>query len=315
VVQRQATESRKTAVTWQPGQSLSGHKIAHRGADMSASMASEKARLGTLDAVLALGKPIFSLAIIAFGVITLVSAHVVGQPLGPGYNAIPTIPWVPAIPWVAYVFGLIWIACGAGLFFKRSALAATYVVGTLMVFFALFVIAPRNADVMSAGWRTVVLEPMTIAALGWLMLGKEAIPNWLYQAARIFVAFALIIFGWAHFQVLGFIAGLIPNWIPFHSFWVALFGVAFVAAGLSFASGYLQRWAAIGTGLMFAIWVITLHIPRTLGFYNIPGAIHDPDEWSSLFIAVALWGGFWAVATTLTEGHQVDSYKSSYSRN
>jgi hypothetical protein len=47
---------------------------------------------------------------------------------------------------------------------------------------------------------------------------------------------------------------------------------------------------------MFALWVITLHIPRTLGFYHIPGATADPDEWSSLFIAIGLWGGPWAVA-------------------
>ena len=46
---------------------------------------------------------------------------------------------------------------------------------------------------------------------------------------------------------------------------------------------------------MFALWVITLHIPRTLGFYHIPGAITDPDEWSSLFIAIGLWGGPWAL--------------------
>jgi len=46
---------------------------------------------------------------------------------------------------------------------------------------------------------------------------------------------------------------------------------------------------------MFAIWVVTLHLPRVLGLYGIPGAPHNPDEWSSLFIAVALWGGLWAL--------------------
>jgi hypothetical protein len=52
---------------------------------------------------------------------------------------------------------------------------------------------------------------------------------------------------------------------------------------------------------MFAIWVITLHVPRTLGFYSIPGAITDPNEWSSLFIAIGLWGGPWAVASGLAD--------------
>ena len=46
---------------------------------------------------------------------------------------------------------------------------------------------------------------------------------------------------------------------------------------------------------MFGIWVVTLHLPRVLGVYGIPGAPRDPDEWSSLFIAVALCGGLWAL--------------------
>jgi hypothetical protein len=47
---------------------------------------------------------------------------------------------------------------------------------------------------------------------------------------------------------------------------------------------------------MFAIWAVTLHLPRVLGLYGIPGAPGDPNEWSSLFVAVALWGDTWALA-------------------
>jgi hypothetical protein len=79
-------------------------------------------------------------------------------------------------------------------------------------------------------------------------------------------------------------------------FWVAFFGVAFIAAGLSIGFNLLQRWGAAGIGLMFGIWVVTLHLPRVLGLYAIPGAPHDPNEWSSLFITIALWGGPWALA-------------------
>ena len=47
---------------------------------------------------------------------------------------------------------------------------------------------------------------------------------------------------------------------------------------------------------MFGTWVITLHLPRVLGLYGIVGAPKNPDEWSSLLIAMALWGGFWELA-------------------
>jgi hypothetical protein len=99
-----------------------------------------------------------------------------------------------------------------------------------------------------------------------------------------------------HFLALAFIATLLPAWIPWHVFWVTFFGAAFIAAGLSIGLNFVQRWGAACIGLMFGIWVVTLHLPRVLGLYAIPGAPRDPNEWSSLFIAIALWGGSWALA-------------------
>lgn len=87
-----------------------------------------------------------------------------------------------------------------------------------------------------------------------------------------------IVFGVDHFLALVGIRTLLPDWIPWHVFWVAFFGAVFIASGLSIAGDYLQRWGAAGVGLMFAIWVFTLHLPRVLGLYGIPGAPRDPDE-------------------------------------
>jgi len=147
---------------------------------------------------------------------------------------------------------------------------------------------PRHADLMSAPWRTNVLEPIAIGCLAWLASGLGGIPGWLHRATRYLLAFALIVFGIAHFQVLTFIASMVPGWIPWHWFWTVFFGVAFIAAGVSFAAGFLQRWAALGVGLMFALWTVTIHLPPVL-------ATPDPDKWSDVFIVVALWGGFWAL--------------------
>lgn len=61
------------------------------------------------------GRVVFSLAIVALGVETLVCARYVTDGLGPQYKVIPVLPWLPAIPWLAYLFGAILVACGAGL--------------------------------------------------------------------------------------------------------------------------------------------------------------------------------------------------------
>jgi uncharacterized membrane protein len=116
------------------------------------------------------------------------------------------------------------------------------------------------------------------------------------RRSRYLLAVSFIVFGVDHLIALAPIGSLLPSWIPWHVFWIGFFGVGFIAAGLSIGLNFLQRWGAAGIGLMFAIWVFTLHLPRVLGLYGIPGAPHNPNEWSSLFIAVALWGGSWALA-------------------
>ncbi|HXM28167.1 MAG TPA: hypothetical protein VN957_19235, partial [Chthoniobacterales bacterium] len=168
--------------------------------------------------------------------------------------------------------------------------------GALMLLCGVAFDVPRRPNLMSAEWRTNVLEPIAIGSLAWLAPGLGDIPRWLHRASRYLLAFALIVFGIAHFQVLTFIASLVPGWIPWHRFWIVFFGVAFISAGVSFATGFLQRWAALGVGLMFALFTVTIHLPPVLNFFRALGATQDPDKWSDVFIIVALWGGSWAIA-------------------
>ncbi len=247
------------------------------------------------------GHLLFSLAIIGIGVETLICTYVFGHSPGPHHRLVPVIPWLPAIPSLAYPVGVIFVLCGAGLFFRRTLVASSILLGVVMVLGGAAFDVPRHPDLMSAPWRTNVLEPIVIGSLSWLAPGWGGIPRWLYRTSRYLLAFALIVFGIAHFQVLTFIAGMVPGWIPWHSFWTVFFGVAFISAGVSFATGFLQRWAAVGVGLMFAIWTLTIHLPALLR------ATQTPDSWSDVFIVVALWGGFWA----LTRGLQNRKGKGS----
>lgn len=227
-----------------------------------------------------IGRILFSIAIIGIGVETLICAS--------GHKVVPVIPWLPAVPALAYPVGLIFVGCGAGLFVEKSSAIAAIVLGVVMILAGLAFDGPRQFDVMSAPWRTNVLEPIVIGCLAWLGFGSDRIPEWLRRTSRYAIAISLIVFGIGHFQILTMIAGMVPGWMPWHSFWTVFFGVAFVAAGISFASGFLQSWAAFGTGLMFAIWTLTIHLPALL-------AKQVPDNWSDVFIVVALWGGFWAL--------------------
>ena len=234
------------------------------------------------------GGLLFSMAIIGIGIETLICSYVSDN------KVVPVIPWLPAIPSLAYPIGTIFILCGAGLLFQRTQLVSSITLGIVMLLSGLAFDVPRHPNLMSAPWRTNVLEPIAIGCLAWLASGLGGIPGWLHRTSRYLLAFALIVFGIGHFQILTMIAGMVPGWVPWHWFWTVFFGVAFIAAGVSFATGFLQRWAALGVGLMFALWTLTIHLPALL-------AKRVPDNWSDVFIVVALWGGFWGLVRDLRD--------------
>lgn len=243
------------------------------------------------------GRWIFSFAIIALGAENIVCAHN-AQPS----QSIPALPFLPGISWLAILFGALWIACGVGLLTQRWLRASAYTLGATYIFWTLVHVLPQYiASPGDMGLRTIVFEPLSLACIALLLPGPgpAAAPKSLSIACRAVIAIAMIVFGVDHFLGIVFIASLLPAWIALHTFWVAFFGVVFIAGGIGIGLGIFERWSWIAIGLMFAIWVLTLHIPRTLGFYHIPGATTDPDEWSSLFIAIGLWGGPWAVAANL----------------
>ena len=248
-----------------------------------------------------IGRAVFAFAMVALGAETLMYARGATDVLGPQYKVIPVIPWLPAYSWLSYLFGAAWVACGLGLLTQRTVRVAAITLGA-MLFVCTFVLeVPKNAaNIGSMSLRTAVFEPLALACIAWLLPDWNAMPALLVRVSRYLLGLSLIVFGVDHFLALVGIGTLLPDWIPWHVFWVAFFGAVFIASGLSIASNYLQRWGAAGVGLMFAIWVFTLHLPRVLGLYGIPGAPRDPDEWSSLFIAVALWGGLWTLVREAT---------------
>ena len=108
---------------------------------------------------------------------------------------------------------------------------------------------------------------------------------------RIFVAVSLVVFGVQHFIYGGFVAGLVPAWMTGRLFWAYFVGVAFIAAAIGILLEMLERPAATMLGVMFFLFVALLHIPRI--------AVHsrDGNEWTSGFVALAMCGGAWILAS------------------
>jgi len=253
----------------------------------------------SVDALGRVGRWVFAVGISALGVEHFVVARMVEDApiFYPQHRVVPVIPWVPAMAWLAYLVGAILVVCAVGILVRRGERMAALVLGALFFVCTVVLEVPKNwVNPGSMSLRTGVFEPLTIAGLAWLLPGVSAVPRWLVWLSRWMLGVSLIVFGMDHLLALRPIASLIPAWIPWHVFWIGFFGLAFIAAGVSIGLNVLARWGALGIGWMFAIWVLTLHLPRVLGLYGIAAAPRNPNEWSSLFIAVALWGGFWALA-------------------
>jgi uncharacterized membrane protein len=107
---------------------------------------------------------------------------------------------------------------------------------------------------------------------------------------RLFFAIPLAVFGSEHFTAAADIATLVPRWIPAHTFWVYLIGVAFLCAALSIAVLIQARLAAALVGMTFLIFVLVM---------DMPGVIASPHNrffWALALRQLAFSGGALAFA-------------------
>jgi uncharacterized membrane protein YphA (DoxX/SURF4 family) len=243
-----------------------------------------------------IGRAIFAWAIVAIGIESIACART-SVTFAKEYAVLPIIPYPPAVPALAVLLGIVMVGCGVLLLRERSARLGAIVFAAAFALTGLAFDLPRAvAHAASIPLRTLLFQTFTLAALAWMLPAAKLPNNWGMALARWCIGISLVVFGVDHFLAFGPIGTPVPSWIPFHAFWVAFFGIAFIAAGVSFAINVLRGWAAAGMAVMFALFNLTLHIPTLFGAYSSPDAIRDPDAWCSVFIVAALCGGFLALA-------------------
>ena len=107
---------------------------------------------------------------------------------------------------------------------------------------------------------------------------------------RLFFAIPLAVFGSEHFTLTEGIARLVPRWIPAHTFWVYLVGLAFLCAALSMVVLVQARLAAALVGMTLLIFVLVM---------DIPAAVANPHNrffWALALRQLAFSGGAFALA-------------------
>jgi uncharacterized membrane protein len=251
---------------------------------------------------------IFGVAIVALGVEHLVCANMAVQPFPARFHAIviPVIPWIPAHPWLAYVTGAALLVAGSSILINVRARAGALLVGGIFLGSDLILHVPRMVVVPENwGLRGEVCELLALSSAAFILAGTlpradGSAGRWdhaLANIGRVVFGIAVVVFGVDHFLALDLIASLVPAWMPGHVFLASLTGAAMIVAGVSILTKWMGGLAGFGLGIVFLLFVLTLHVPRVLA------APRSPDEWSSALIALGMWGASWICVSVAARGN------------
>lgn len=244
-----------------------------------------------------LGRYFFAISIAAFGIQYLLYGRFVG-----GLPPVP--PWTPGGAFLSYVVGAMLILAAVGITANWQARLSATLIGGIFLFCVVFLHTLHASAVIHDGVaRTRALEPLSLAGAAFALAGTlpavgaltstDRTGSKLILFGRIVFAAPMVIFGAQHFQFAAFIATLIPSWIPGHLFWAYFTGIALIVAGIAILAQRFGALAANLLGLMFLLWTVLLHAPR------VAVQLHNGDEWSSAFVALAFSGASFIVAGTL----------------
>jgi uncharacterized membrane protein len=81
----------------------------------------------------------------------------------------------------------------------------------------------------------------------------------LLKSGRFLLALPMVIFGVQHFVFAGFVAMIVPPWIPWHFFWAYFVGIALIAAGVAIMVRREAWLAGLLLGAMILAFVILIH--------------------------------------------------------
>jgi uncharacterized membrane protein YphA (DoxX/SURF4 family) len=207
----------------------------------------------------------------------------------------PMPPWAEGGAAGAYVVGVLLLATGAAILINKQARLLSLVTGTWFVLsFFVFHLQHASSVWSNGNDRTRAFETLCIGvsllalaamspAEGFAAMSVDANRK-LILVSRIVFGVSMALFGWQHFMYAQFLVGIVQKWLPVHAFWIYFTGTAMMAAGAAIATGILARVAGFWLAVMFALFFLTLHLPRVLA------AIHNQDEITSMFVALAFSG-------------------------
>lgn len=241
-----------------------------------------------------LGRILFAIAIACFGVHYLLFA-------GGFISAPPGPPWYPHQDPISWAAGIGLIIVAIGLLTNRLARWSGVFLGGALVFRVTYLHVPRVvANIHDPGPWTSLAEIVAIAGGAFALAGALGDSGFfsapIRRPGQVLFAAPLVLFAVQHILYTHFLATIIPAWIPNHLFWVYFIAGAFIASAVAIITKRLAWAASLLLGIMFLSWVAILHAPRVVT------SPHSGNEWTSLFVGLAMAGSAFSVAGGVSRG-------------
>jgi uncharacterized membrane protein len=209
----------------------------------------------TIDRIRA-GTAFFAVALIGLGV----EHFVFGDFVTGRAPAWPTT--APGGPLFAALTGVVFVATGLSLLFRKGARSAAIVSAILIASWVLFRHIPIlfAESFLSGAWTRA---GKALVFTGGALAVSGARPNLSLAIGRCTLGLFLLIAGVQHFLFAQFVATLIPAWFPGSAlFWTYFAGVALLSGGIGLLIPRTARLAAFWSGIMVFSWFWIVHIPR-----------------------------------------------------
>jgi uncharacterized membrane protein len=223
----------------------------------------------------------------------------VGHDFAPIWQPVPKA-WLAreALVWLT---GMVALAGGLGLNFKRTAAPAGGVLATLLAIWMLVFKAPAivAAPAVAAAWESCG-ETAVLAAAGWVLFATSDAARRVPLAggetgvrlARILYGLAMLAFGAAHLAYVKATAALVPGWLPDHAAWVWLTAITYIGAGVAILVGAWARLAATLSAVQMGVFTLLVWAPALARGHT------TVDDLSEAAISWSLTAAGWVVAAS-----------------
>lgn len=237
---------------------------------------------------------VFAVVLVGLGILGLSKGD-----FAPGWQPVPAS--IPGRQALAYLCAFICIVTGVGLFWRRTAAAASRVLFAWLLLWFLFLRLPwifvsPTVDIWWSACSTSVMLASAWVLYSWLASDRDrqhfgfVSSDRAQQIARALFGLGLIPFGLAHFLYLGATAPLVPSWLLFPVAWSYFTGGTFIAAGVAVIIGVYARLAATLAALQIGIFTLVVWIPIVVA--GSPTAF----QWNEFVVSFALTAATWVVA-------------------